>query len=78
MIGVPDGQGGEKWTWLCVGCFEVQPAAYIDGKTNLGSDGELVDGHWQLTRNRCSAACCQSRSSCEVSALQSVRGPPQR
>ena len=43
MIGVPDGQGGEKWTWLCVGCFEVQPAAYIDGKTNLGVDGELVD-----------------------------------
>ena len=43
MIGVPNGKGGEEYTWLCVNCFEVKPPDYVDGKTNVGADGQLVD-----------------------------------
>merc|ERR1712178_522995 len=43
MISVPDGNGGEKWTWLSVNCYEIPPKVYVDGQTNMGPDGKLVD-----------------------------------
>lgn len=30
-------------TTLCVYCYEVPAPVYVDGKTNIGSDGELLD-----------------------------------
>eukprot|EP00656_Telonema_subtile_P025985 TRINITY_DN279_c0_g1_i1.p1 TRINITY_DN279_c0_g1~~TRINITY_DN279_c0_g1_i1.p1 ORF type:complete len:153 (-),score=43.28 TRINITY_DN279_c0_g1_i1:179-637(-) len=30
-------------TTLCVSCYEVPKAVYVDGKTNLGEDGDLLD-----------------------------------
>ena len=29
--------------WLSVNCYETRPVGYVDGKTNVGHDGELLD-----------------------------------